>query len=135
MGMGDRPVHPDDIRGPIKIVCNHCGAKNPVKAFCCITCFKVLRPKSKNPLGALNMGAGVKILIAIAVVALFVVIAVKSWIGKIEDRTQSDLRATEQGPVEPVQPVDPALSDPAPVQPADAAAVAPVAPPASPPAN
>ncbi len=29
--------------------CYHCGAENPPKAYCCLSCFKVLRPKEAIP--------------------------------------------------------------------------------------
>ena len=93
--MEDRPVHESEIRGPIKIVCNHCGASNPAKAYCCITCFKVLRPKAKTDFLQMAVRPSIALVLVFCVLVLTGLFAMKRWIDKLDARVQMDLKTSD----------------------------------------
>ena len=93
--MRDRPVDPREIRDPIKLVCRNCGAENPPKAYCCITCFKVLRPKAQQNVWQVAMKPSISITIFFALVVVFGLVMMKNWVDKIEGRVQMDLKTAD----------------------------------------
>lgn len=93
--MKDRPVAPSDIQGPRKLICHHCGAVNTPKAYCCTTCFKILRPKAKTTLWQLAMRPSVSIILVLVLALLGGLLAMKRWIGAVEARVQMDLKSAD----------------------------------------
>ena len=93
--MEERPVAPSEIQSPRKLVCRHCGAVNPPKAYCCITCFKILRPKAQTPLWQMAMRPSVSIIIVLILILIVGLVAMKRWIGAVEARVQMDLKSSD----------------------------------------
>ena len=91
----DERVLPRDIQGPIKLICHHCGAENPAKAYCCITCFKVLRPKANIPAWRLAMRPSVSLVLFFALIMLGGLYAMKRWIDAVEARVRMDLKTAD----------------------------------------
>lgn len=69
---------------PKEIVCRSCGAENPPEAYCCLTCFKVLRPKEKVPFYRVQIKAGLPTLILIIVLVGAAIYSMKIWMENIE---------------------------------------------------
>jgi len=91
----DRPVDPREYQSPTKLFCRSCGAVNPPKAYCCITCFKVLRPKQKLTFWQLAMKPSVSVVVFFAVLVVVGLFAMKKWIDKIEGRFHMDLKTAD----------------------------------------
>ncbi len=93
--MQDRPVDPREIQSPIKLVCRNCGAVNTAKAYCCITCFKVLRPKPKLSFWQIAMKPSVSIAIFFTLMVVAGLFAMKKWIDKIEGRFRMEVKTAD----------------------------------------
>lgn len=93
--MEDKPVPERDYQSITKLVCRSCGAVNPQKAYCCITCFKVLRPKPKMTFLQLAMKPSVSLVVVFAVIVILGLFAMKSWIDAIEGRFRMDVKTAD----------------------------------------
>lgn len=91
----DERVLPRDIQGPIKIICHYCGSENPVKAYCCLNCFKVLRPKTNIPLWRLAMRPSVSFILAFMVLVVGGFYVMKRWIDAVEARVSMNLKTAD----------------------------------------
>lgn len=65
-------------------VCHHCGVENPLKAYCCLSCFKVLRPKEKIPFWKIYVRPNASVLILVGLLAGIGIYTFKKWMDNIE---------------------------------------------------
>ena len=93
--MAPAPGYGPEYTGPKKLVCMKCGAINPPKAYCCITCFQILRPKVKVPLWQMALRPSVTVSVALVIILLVSLVATKRWVDAIEARVQMDLKTAD----------------------------------------
>jgi ribosomal protein L40E len=91
----DRPVAPSEIASTRKLICHQCGAVNPPKAYCCLNCFKVLRPKADVPFWRVAMRPSISAVVILAACMLAGLVVMKRWIDKLEARVSMDLKTAD----------------------------------------
>src|SRR5689334_16406121 len=82
-------------KGPVSLVCHNCGKENPPKAYCCLSCFKVLRPKEDIPWWRTYIRLSTPTMIGIFIVALGGIWFFKQWIEGIEAQVSMNVKTEE----------------------------------------
>ncbi len=75
------------------VKCPGCGASNPVRAYCCITCFKVLRAKVEVPFWKMQIHPSTSFTIFMLGVAAFLIYFVVMWMRDIEAQVTMNLNS------------------------------------------
>lgn len=69
---------------PSDIKCPFCGASNPPKAYCCITCFKVMKKKIKVPFWRVQIHPSLPFSLFMLGVIAFLIYFFVLWMRDIE---------------------------------------------------
>lgn len=80
---------------PTSLVCHNCRAKNPPKAYCCLSCFKVLRPKEKIPFWKIHVRPDGPMIVFLLVLGAVSIYTVRRWIQNIEAEISMNFRSAE----------------------------------------
>jgi ribosomal protein L40E len=75
--------------------CLHCGAENPLKAYCCLSCFKVLRPKEKIPWYRMYIRPSTPFGFIVLLALLAGVVFFKHWIDNLEAQVTMNIKGDD----------------------------------------
>jgi ribosomal protein L40E len=75
--------------------CIHCGAENPPTAYCCLSCFKILREKHKVPFWRMRIEPTWSALAIVTAVLIAVVVLLKHWMEDIDAQVTMNLQTAE----------------------------------------
>ncbi|MFN0117949.1 MAG: hypothetical protein ACKVQC_06635 [Elusimicrobiota bacterium] len=78
-----------------EIICPHCGAKNPLRAYCCLSCFKVMFAKPKVPLWQLYVRPSMGFWLVFLLLIGGGIFYFKRWIEKIDAEITLNLKAAD----------------------------------------
>jgi ribosomal protein L40E len=67
-----------------QIPCYQCGADNPITAYCCLACFKVLRPKMKAPFWEIHISTSPTAVLIIFLLFGVLVTSLIKWMQSID---------------------------------------------------
>jgi ribosomal protein L40E len=77
------------------IRCHQCGADNPPKAYCCLSCFKVLRPKAKVPWWRMYIRTSTPMAVTLLVIACAGLYVFKRWVDNVEAQVTMNFKGSE----------------------------------------
>lgn len=80
---------------PTEIFCPHCAASNPPRAYCCLTCFRVMNPKIHVPFWRLYLRPSSTLLIGFFIVFAGLVVYVHQWLQMVEAEVTLNLRSID----------------------------------------
>src|ERR1044071_1217770 len=66
------------------VICPHCAAKNSRKAYCCLSCFKVMYPDQKLGFLRANVPPSISITIVLAALVIAGLYLANRWLASIE---------------------------------------------------
>ena len=75
--------------------CPHCHRENPLTAFCCLHCFKLMRPKVKVPWYKVSLKASYPVGIALCALAIFGIYLIKCWMENLEAQVSMNFRTED----------------------------------------
>lgn len=67
------------------VLCPHCYAKNPVRAYICLTCFKLLNPPIKVPFWRQAFRGSRPVLLFVILFCLSSIMLIRSWLSRVEN--------------------------------------------------
>lgn len=77
------------------VECIHCGAENPPTAYCCLSCFKVLKSQPKTNFWRVRIEPTVTALAVIAAVTITLAVLLKHWMENIDAEVTMNLKTAE----------------------------------------
>ena len=77
------------------LVCHHCNAENPLKAYCCLSCFKVLRPKQDVPFWKIYIRPSSSALVLVVLVAGLGIYTLKKWMDNLEAQVSMNFKSAD----------------------------------------
>lgn len=86
---------PDSRKQPDTLRCNNCGAENPRKAYCCLHCYKVLRPKEDIPWYRVQIKPSFPVGVGLVLVSLLGIVMIKRWMEDIEAQITMNFKSAE----------------------------------------
>lgn len=75
--------------------CPFCGKENPMSAYCCLHCYKVLREKPKVPWYRMSIRPSLPVGIAMVLAALGGIYFVKKWMENIEAQISMNFKTED----------------------------------------
>ncbi len=79
------------ITGPQMRKCEFCGGDNPVKAYCCLHCYKVLHPKYHLPWYRKHICLTTPMMIVLFCFVAVVVFTFKRWVENAEAQVDTSI--------------------------------------------
>jgi hypothetical protein len=80
---------------PKGIACPHCGTVNPIKAYCCLSCFKVIQEKQKVPFLAFHARPSMAVLGVVVFLTLVAATLLKAWLATVEAQMTINVKTAE----------------------------------------
>lgn len=71
--------HESDI-----LYCPHCLAKNPIRAYICLTCFKLIHPPIKVPFWKQAFQGTRPVFLMVVLMTLVIIILLNRWMARVE---------------------------------------------------
>lgn len=76
------------------VFCPHCGSGNPSTAYCCLSCFKVMREK-KGSIWTVRFEPTWTALGIVGIIVLAIALGLKHWIQDIDAQVTMNLQTAE----------------------------------------
>ena len=77
------------------IICPHCAAKNSRKAYCCLSCFKVMYPHQKLGFLRANVPPSISIAVIAAALVFAALLLANRWLATIEANITFHIKTTD----------------------------------------